>query len=130
MQAVQRLLTNLCVSNLSTSKAFYLQLFDLKLAFDSDWFVQLANADQSIELGLIDKNHELVPSSYSGPAGATYLTWVIEDVDQMHEQVKSMDIEIVAAPADTFYGQRRMLIKDPDGILLDLSSLMATRPDL
>ncbi len=130
MQAVQRLITNLCVSNLSESKTFYLQLFDLELAFDSDWFVQLANADRSIELGLIDKNHELVPSTYQGPAGAVYLTWVIEDVDQMYEQVKNMGAEVVAAPADTFYGQRRMLIKDPDGILLDLSSLMATRPDM
>jgi len=35
---------------------------------------------------------------------------------------KQNNFAIVSEPIDTSYGQRRLLLKDPDGTLIDISS--------
>ena len=47
---------------------------------------------------------------------------MVNDADEIFEIAKAEKFEVVTEPTDTFYGQRRLLLKDPDGALLDVSS--------
>lgn len=124
MQPINRLIFNICSSHLVESKNFYITLFDFTVGFESDWFINLKSQSQPFEIGIIDKDNELVPSeSRNYPAGV-YLTFVVEDVEATHNLAKSLSFEIIQAPEDTFYGQRRMLLKDPNGLVVDVSSLI------
>ncbi len=119
---INRLLTNLCSHNLEESKAFYLSLFDFTVSFDSEWFVHLLSENRNLELGIIQANHELVPQEFNDLPAGMYLTFVVDDVTVIYERVKEQGYTIVKEPELTFYGQRRLLIKDPGGVLVDVSS--------
>jgi len=47
---------------------------------------------------------------------------VVESADAIFEIAKKEHFEIVEKPSDTSYGQRRLLLKDPNGVLVDVSS--------
>lgn len=119
---VNRLFVNICSEHLPESKLFYTSLFDFKVDFDSDWFVHLISSDTRLELGIIDKHSELVPEAWRGPSAGSYISFVVDDVDELHKVAAVKGFVIVQAPEDTFYGQRRMLLSDPNGYLVDVSS--------
>ncbi|MEL6638825.1 MAG: VOC family protein [Bacteroidota bacterium] len=125
MQHLQRLLPNLCTDDLAASKAFYTRLFAFEIAYDSDWFVQLQSPDAALELGLIARDSDFVPAAARGAATGFYLTLVVDDVELCFERAQQHQYPIEQAPADTPYGQRRMLLRDPNGVLLDVSSPIA-----
>jgi predicted enzyme related to lactoylglutathione lyase len=117
------MLINICSDDLPASEAFYTQLFNFKPAFSSEWFINLIAEDQGLELAIIAQDHQIVPERLrQNPADGFYVTIVIEDVDQFYESAKQYKAKIIAAPEDTFYGQRRLLIQDPNGVVIDVSS--------
>ena len=122
MKKINRLLTNICTTNLSTSRDFYIKLFDFKVDYDSDWFIHLISKDSQLELGIISRNHELIPPEYQSQPNGFYLTFVVENVDEIYELAKVEKFEILKEPTDTAYGQRRLLLKDPNNTLVDVSS--------
>jgi len=121
---IQRLLTNVCSNDLAQSKAFYTQLFSFDVAFDSDWFVSLVSQGRALEIGIIDINSELVPEQLKQGSSGVYLTFVVEDVDALHEKVQTLNYTVIQPPQATFYGQNRMLIQAPEGTVCDVSSLL------
>lgn len=122
MKRINRLMTNICSEHLPESRDFYTKLFEFNVNFDSDWFVHLVSKDKQLELGLIDRKNDLVPKGFQTHPQGFYLTFVVEDADQIFEIAKSENFEIVEAPINTAYGQRRCLLKDPNGCLIDISS--------
>lgn len=124
--AIARLIPNICSQNLVRSRDFYINLLGFEVAFDSDWYIQLASAtNPRLELGIIQQNHELVPSSFQTAPQGQYLTVVVDDVDKVYAQAMIMNLEVIQPPKDEFYGQRRMLLVDPNGLLLDISTPVA-----
>lgn len=119
---INRLFVNICSEHLPESKLFYTSLFDFKVDFDSDWFVHLISSDTRLELGIIHKHSELVPEAWRGPSAGSYISFVVDDVDELHKVAVAKGFVLVQAPEDTFYGQRRMLLSDPNGYLVDVSS--------
>ncbi|AUP78793.1 VOC family protein [Flavivirga eckloniae] len=115
-------MTNICSDNLSESKNFYTILFDFNVDYDSDWFVHLISKDKKLELGIIDRTNDIVPNDFQKSPQGFYLTFVVDNVDDLFKIAESEKFEIVNEPTDTFYGQRRLLLKDPNGALVDISS--------
>ncbi len=115
-------MTNICSENLAESRDFYTKLFDFNVDYDSDWFVHLISKDKKLELGIIDRTNEIVPKGFQNNPQGFYITFVVDNTDEIFEIAASENFEIVNEPADTFYGQRRLLLKDPNGTLVDISS--------
>lgn len=110
-------------SDLAKSRDWYLTLFDYRVEFDSDWFVHLqAVATPAIELGILARDHEIAPPrARLAPTGGM-LTIVVDNVDQVHQQALANTVEVLEPPMNLFYGQRRMLLVDPSGLIVDVSS--------
>lgn len=124
---MNRLLANICSDNVVNTAKFYQQLFAMEIDFESDWYMHLIEpTNKSLELGIIDRNYNLVPRQYSGSANGMYLTFVVDDVQKYFTRAKTMSCQILQEPEPTFYGQHRMLLIDPDGVLIDISSLLET----
>ena len=116
--------------DLPRSRSWYTSLFGYRVEFDSDWFVHLQDPDQStLELGLLARDHEIAPRSARDRAVGGMVTLVVDDVDALHAEVVGRGIEVIEPPTNLFYGQRRMLIVDPDGQLLDVSSECPPDPE-
>ena len=86
--------------------------------------MNLLSKDKKLELGIIKRDHEIVPSDFQNPPQGFYLTFVVKDVDKLYQTVREHSFTVLEAPHDTFYGQRRLLLRDPDGTLVDVSSLL------
>ena len=126
---VDRLLTNIMVGDLQTSRDFYTGLLDLKVHFESDWYVILTSAEGlAFELGLIDRNSELIPKDQRGQPAGLYLTFVVGDCDAVHQRALERGCRILQEPRDEFYGQRRFLALVPDGLMIDVSAPTAPPP--
>lgn len=122
MKKINRIMTNICSDNLAKSRDFYTKLFDFNVDYDSDWFVHLISKDKKLELGIIERTNEIVPNGFQNNPQGFYVTFVVDNVDEIFKIAESEKFEIISEPTDTFYGQRRLLLKDPNGALVDISS--------
>jgi len=122
MKLINRMMTNICSEKLEESKVFYTKLFDFRIDYDSDWFIHLISEENNLELGIISKKSEIVPKEAQFDPKGFYITFVINNVDEVFELAKSQSFEILKEPIDTFYGQRQVLLRDPNGVIIDASS--------
>ncbi len=121
--AINRVLYNIMTSDLAATRDFYVRLLDMVPIYDSAWYIVLKPAEESPhELGIIDVSHEVVPEAFRGSPAGTYLTFVVGDVTEVFRRAQDLGLEILEPPTDLFYGQRRMLLADPNGLLVDISS--------
>ncbi len=119
---MNRIMTNICSDNLTKSRNFYTKLFHFDVNYDSDWFVHLISKNKKLELGIISRTNDIVPKEFQKNPQGFYVTFVVDNVDEIFETAISEKFEIISEPTDTFYGQRRLLLKDPNGALVDISS--------
>jgi predicted enzyme related to lactoylglutathione lyase len=53
------------------------------------------------------------------------VTFVVDHCDAVHDAARAMGAEVLEPPTDMPYGQRRMLLRDPAGTVLDISAPIA-----
>jgi len=115
-------MTNICSDKLPESKDFYIKLFDFQVDFDSDWFVHLVSKDKQLELGIVERTNQIIPKDYQTLPQGFYITFVVNNADDVFKIAVKENFEIIEEPTNTSYGQRRLLLKDPNGMLVDVSS--------
>lgn len=122
---MQRGFTNILAEDVAQTAAFYETLLGLKPKFSSGWFVNLADPDNpDLELGILQRTNEIVPASARQAPAGVILTFVVDDCDTIHQRAIASNADIVEAPTDMPYGQRRMIVRDPAGTFIDISSLV------
>lgn len=120
---MNRCFSNILSKNVSATAIFYEELLGMKRHFDSDWFVILTHDDvEGLELGVLQRDHEIVPEAVRAAPAGVMITFVVDDCDVIYERALKQGVVVVETPADMPYGQRRMLLKDPDGTVVDISA--------
>ncbi len=120
---ISRCFVNICSDRLPESRDYYVDVFGFEVMFDSDWFVQLTAPDGgAAAIGVMARDHELVPEPFRYPPQGCFVTIVVEDVETVFRRAGELGVPIVREPRDEFYGQRRLLLTDPNGFLVDVSS--------
>ena len=110
-------------TDLPRARDWYISLFGFQVVFDSDWFVHLQDPEHELlEIGLIARDHEIVTDAMAKQPTGGLITLLVDDVDEVHRAATEAGVEILEPPRNLFYGQRRMLILDPDGQIVDVSS--------
>ena len=125
---IRRLLANISSERLQESRDFYVDLLGMEVASETDWYVKLVSPlDPGLELGIIQRNHPLLPADWRGAPVGMYLSFSVDNVDDFHARAVVRGLPIVQPPRDEFYGQRRFLTRDPDGSLVEISSPLRQR---
>ena len=120
---MNRAFTSILCSNVEQTAQFYQSLLGMTRAGDFGWFIVLSHhAMPGFELGILDRHHETVPSGVTAQQGGVVLTFVVDDVEAMHQKAKAMRAHILQRPTDLPYGQRRLMLRDPAGTAVDVSS--------
>lgn len=123
MQVPSRQFHSIFSDDRQATRDWYVALFGYETTFESDWFVHLrVPGRELLELGILRRTHEIVPVPFRGPAMGGMLTIVVDEVDRIHEAARLARLTVIEAPRDLFYGQRRLLLQDPNGVLVDVSS--------
>lgn len=134
--SVTRAFANVLTDDVAGTRDFYTNLLDLTVAFDSDWFVNLTTPARDpehgtpiCEIGIWRRDHELIPADFRQSPAGMVLSFVVDDVDAVYASARHHGLAIVAEPRNLFYGQRQLLLTDPNGALVDVSTPTAPSGD-
>ncbi|MBO6539003.1 MAG: VOC family protein [Rhizobiaceae bacterium] len=120
---IERTMFNIVADDVGAVSNFYMQLLSFEQTFVSDWYVVMVPKDgPRLELGIIARTSDVTPHASANRPGGGYLTFVVENVLFAFEQAKVMNADIIEPPTDMDYGQRRMILRDPAGTVIDISS--------
>lgn len=108
------------------SKAFYTAHFSFHVSFESEWYVSLkANQEPPFELALLNPDHPTVPATFRRAlAGGLILNFEVADVDAEYERLRSAGLPIHLELRSEDFGQRHFITSDPNGVLLDVITVI------
>lgn len=120
---MERAFTNVLSADVETAARFYETVLGMTRHYDSDWFVLFTDPDRpGFEFGVLDRNHETVPEVCRAAPAGVVLTFVVGDLQPVAARARESGAVIVQEPTLMPYGQTRMLLRDPDGTIVDVSS--------
>jgi hypothetical protein len=107
---VSRGLTAILSDRLADTRDFYVHLLGFKVAFDSDFFIELVSlSNSSAQLGIWRRDHDLVPEKF-------------RHMDAVLLEVERRGLKIAQSLRNESYGQRHFMTVDPKELLLDVTS--------
>jgi len=115
------MMTNLFTDDLDATRRLFEELLGFKVEFEADWFVSM-RAPTGGQLGVMAHTSEFIPKPHQRLPQGVMITTVVDDVEHMFAAAKALKLNILEAPRDLPYGQRRMLLLDASGALVDVSS--------
>lgn len=120
---MNRAFVNILTKDVASTAQFYEELLGMKRIGDFGWFVILTHKEMPrYEIGILDRSHETIPKEISADPAGFIGTFVVDDVEEVYLQAIAMEAEIIQEPTDLPYGQRRLLLQDPAGAVVDVSS--------
>lgn len=118
-------------ADVARSRDFYTGLLDLAVVFDSGWYVQLqAPGSESVQLGLVERGHHTVPEGFRAAPAGVLVSVEVEDVDRVHAAAIAAELPIALSLRDEDFGQRHFMTTDPDGLLVDVITVIPYAGDL
>ena len=108
-----RIVADLPVGEVETTKAFYTSVFGLECQMDLGWFQTFsAEAQGPVQLS----------TGKDGGNGAPMprVSIEVDNVDETHARAREFGAEITYALTDEPWGVRRFFVKDPSGNLLNV----------
>jgi len=112
--------TGIVTEKIEESKVFYMNHFGCELVFESDWFVLLQSGET--ELGFMLPNLEEQAPIFRDATNGKGL-WIVIDVDNVdaeYARIQASGINIEYEIKDEPWGDRHFVLKDPNGIAVDV----------
>ena len=115
----------ICSNAIEESKEFYVSLLGFKPVFAIDWYVQLQSpTDKNLQLAFVQQNHASVPAGFQQSPRGVIVTVEMDDVDAVYKRARSLGHKMVLELRDEDWGQRHFMVRDPNGLLLDLVQMI------
>lgn len=114
----------LFVEDLAATKAFYLEVFGLPVAFEDEDSAVFRFGNTLINLLKTSAAPELIePAAVAAPeAGARFqLTIDVDDVDAMCAELARRGVELLNGPMDRPWGVRTGSFRDPGGHIWEIA---------
>ncbi|PYS93328.1 MAG: glyoxalase/bleomycin resistance/extradiol dioxygenase family protein [Acidobacteria bacterium] len=100
------------VSNSAAAEEFYCN----RLGFRQEFAYRPFGGPDPCYMGLARDEAELHVSSFSGDGVAGGVVFLlVDDVDELHEELRRKGVPIDTGPIDQDWGNREMYVKDADG---------------
>ena len=114
---------NVLAKDIATTAHFYKTLLDYRELLASDWYVVLGpQFGLGTEIGVIDWVSEFVPRAARGTPGGSYLSIVVADVQAVVARARLLEAEIVEDVRVLRRDEARAIIRDPNGVVLDITT--------
>jgi catechol 2,3-dioxygenase-like lactoylglutathione lyase family enzyme len=113
----------LMTGDVTRASRFYAELLDLDETFANDWYVSLARGEAA-QLAFVDRDHPSVPRGFAAPTAGMLVTVEVPDVDAVHARAAERDLAMHVPLRDEPWGQRHFITEDPDGVLVDVVTVI------
>lgn len=109
-------------SKLLETKKFYTAVLNLEIVFENEFYLLMKIPGGTDQISFLLPNHEsqqqLFKPSFAG-RGA-YLTIEVENVDEVCQRIKKMNVPLAFELRNEPWGDRHFAIVDPNGIGIDI----------
>jgi len=106
------------LEEVETARTFYEKYFDAQAIFDCGWYVVFKVGDAEFAM-MTPQAEDAVPYSGTG----LIFNFQVADVDQEHERLTALGLEVVMPLEDHPWGDRGFSINDPSGISIYIYSV-------
>ncbi|MBX2866945.1 VOC family protein [Candidatus Kaiserbacteria bacterium] len=107
---------------LEECKKFYQEIFDFKIVFEAEWYIQLLHIKSGVEIAIMKPNLENQPAElhteYNGN-GIVY-SFEVDDAEEEYEKIKEKTDSIFHKLTTEEWGQTHFMLKDPAGVVIDV----------
>jgi catechol 2,3-dioxygenase-like lactoylglutathione lyase family enzyme len=111
----------LMTGDVAGTAAFYVEHFDFKPVFESDWYVHLQSVDSKrVNLGIVQGDHETIPEEGRGRTSGLLINFEVMDPDAAYARAVAAGLPILRTLRDEPFGQRHFITRDPNGVLIDV----------
>ena len=108
------------VSDMSRSVAFYRDVMDIPLKFESPGWSEFLTEGATLALHKSDGSAADAEKQQSESAGQCRAGFQVRDLDKFHDRMIESGVRCVQEPTETF-GVRIAQYVDPDGLVLSVS---------
>jgi uncharacterized glyoxalase superfamily protein PhnB len=110
---IHRIVPNLNVRDASVGHDFYVDFLGLRQEFDLGWVTSFRSPEnRSIQVSLVSRDA-------SAPEDAA-ISVAVDDVDAAYAEARQRGYEIVHPLTHEPWGARRFLVRDPNGIVVNV----------
>lgn len=124
--------TVVLTDQVATTAEFYMEHFEFKKVFEADWYVSLIMSGNEIpfELAILDAAHPTIPDAYRTKAKGMILNFEVDDVDAEYERlIRRAKLPLELEIRNEEFGQRHFITSDPNGILIDVITVIPPTGD-
>jgi len=109
------------IPDLNKALEFYVKHFGFSPVFESDWYIHLIS-ETKVELGFMIPNvssqPEILHMPHSGEGSV--FSFEVTSSDDAFDYAISQQLNIILKIKSEEWGQRHFLLKDPNGLILDV----------
>lgn len=118
------------VKALKDSRDFFVACFGMSVVCEANWVAMLARSEGGpIVLGFMSVDHPSVPPGPEPFDGkGMILTFQVEDAAAEHKRLQAVSAPIAYGLATEPWGQKRFMVRDPSGILVDVVEQIEPAP--
>jgi catechol 2,3-dioxygenase-like lactoylglutathione lyase family enzyme len=121
---------SLLVEDVPASARFYIEHFGFRPRLELDWFTTLTHDDRPYELGFLRADHPVVPESHRGRrADGLIIGLQVPDATEMDARLRAAGVRVVLSLRDEPFGQRHVIVADPNDVLVDIVQPIPPDPD-
>ena len=117
------------VRDVAATSRFYSTHLGFQPVFESDWYVQLRGGARGHELAIIAYDHETIPEPGRQPTSGLILSFEVADAAADAARLAEAGVAIIQPLRDEVFGQRHVIVADPNGILIDVITPIEPDPD-
>lgn len=119
----------LMCENLEATADFFIEYFQFRETFRSDWYISLIDENGSSELAFILSNHDTIPAMYQKQARGMIINIEVDNVDLLYQQMLEKKISMVLPVRSEAFGQRHFIVEAPGAILVDIIQVIPPSED-
>lgn len=124
-----KLNAGIITARLQETKDFYQRVLNFGVSFENDFYLLLHTPDETAQIAFLLPDHPtqepIFHPAFSGKG--LFLTIEVENVDQVYEHIKNMQVNIKVNIKDEPWGDRHFAFYDPNGVAIDV--VKYTRPE-
>ena len=123
---IKRVDSTISTNKLQESKEFYMQYFDFRLVYESDWYVELIARDLPNGISFTLPQRE--EGEFFNGKGLI-ISFEVGDVDAEYDRLKAEGVQIYQEMQDKPWGERSFVIDDPNGVHIYIYTAISPNPE-
>lgn len=123
---IKRVDSTISTNKLQESKAFYMEHFNFRLVYESDWYIELISRDMPNGISFTLPQRE--EGEFFNGKGLI-ISFEVDDVDAEYDRLKGEGVQIYQEMQNKPWGERSFVIDDPNGIHLYIYTAISPEPE-